>query len=116
MVHLKRLVKLQWLCLKETKITDAGLEQLKGLTQLCDLYLSDGQATDAGLKGLHEALPNCQIHGGDHRAVFLNLPMSDPASYRAMVEFNRAMGEKALKVLTAQQRTKLDENAERIGW
>ena len=42
-------------------------------------------------------------------------PIGDTASYHVMVKFNHEIGERALKVLTAQQRTRLYEEAERIG-
>ena len=54
--ELERLVeewpRLRKLWLFETKITDAGLDHLKGLTQLQDLELHKARITDAGLKQL----------------------------------------------------------------
>jgi hypothetical protein len=53
--HLKGLTQLEWLDLMDTPVTDAGLEHLKGLTQLQELYLGGTKVTDAGLdylKGL----------------------------------------------------------------
>ena len=41
-----------WVYLAKTKVTDAGLEHLKGLKQLRALYLWDTHITDAGLKHL----------------------------------------------------------------
>ena len=37
-----------------TKVTDAGLKQLKALTNLRSLYLIGTQVTDAGLEHLHK--------------------------------------------------------------
>jgi hypothetical protein len=52
------------LCLNETKVTEAGLKELKGLTNLQYLDLRDTQVTEAGLKELREALPKCRIAPG----------------------------------------------------
>ncbi|MFP6610941.1 MAG: hypothetical protein VB835_01430, partial [Pirellulales bacterium] len=55
--HLKGLTELKELLLYNTKITDAGLEHLKGLTNLELLIIRHTQVTDAGLehlKGLTE--------------------------------------------------------------
>ena len=59
--HLKGLTSLQRLYLDRTNVTDAGLEHLKGLTSLQMLYLSGSHVTDEGVKKLQKALPNCQI-------------------------------------------------------
>ena len=53
--HLKGLTKLQSLNLSRNEVSDAGLEHLKGLTSLQMLYLGGTKVTDAGLvhlKGL----------------------------------------------------------------
>jgi hypothetical protein len=55
-------MKLQSLDLSYTRITDAGLEHLRGLTNLALLNLRDTQVTDGGVKKLEEALPNCKIN------------------------------------------------------
>jgi hypothetical protein len=44
-----------------TKITDAGLEHLKGLSGLRGLAIWYTKVTDAGVKDLQEALPHCRI-------------------------------------------------------
>ena len=49
------------LFLHGTKVSDAGLEHLKGLTQLQQLDLNGTKVTDAGVKKLQQALPNCRI-------------------------------------------------------
>ncbi len=48
--HLKGLSQLKMLGLSGTQITDSGLEHLKGLTQLRRLWLDDTNVTDAGLE------------------------------------------------------------------
>lgn len=58
--HLKGLTQLQHLILQNTKITDAGLEHLKGLTQLQQLNLNT-KVTDQGVERLQQALPKCKI-------------------------------------------------------
>jgi hypothetical protein len=42
-------------------VTDAGLKQLAGLKSLQWLNLRGTQVTAAGVKKLQEALPGCQI-------------------------------------------------------
>ena len=59
--HLQGLTKLERLDLGRTQVTDAGLEQLRGLTNMRELLLYSTQVTDAGVKKLQEALPNCSI-------------------------------------------------------
>jgi hypothetical protein len=57
---------LKSLSLTGTKITDAGLEHLKGLTQLRELWLGgeyrSENVTAEGIKRLQRALPNCKIN------------------------------------------------------
>ena len=43
---------LEWLFLSNTKVTDAGLERLKGLTHLQELWLDGTKVTDAGVTKL----------------------------------------------------------------
>ena len=50
--HLKGLTRLQELCLGGTKVSDAGLKHLKGLTQLKTLYLGQTAVGDTGLQYL----------------------------------------------------------------
>ena len=59
--HLKGLSGLQYLYLDNTQVTDVGLEHLKELTRLRLLHLNDTQVTDAGVNELRKALPNCEI-------------------------------------------------------
>ena len=47
--------------LHNTKVTDAGLEHLKGLTGLQGLSLERTKVTDGGLAKLQAALPKCHI-------------------------------------------------------
>ena len=47
--------------LENTKVTDAGLEHLKGLSKLVGLRLEGTKVTDAGVQRLKEALPDCFI-------------------------------------------------------
>jgi hypothetical protein len=44
-----------------TKVTDAGLEELKNLKTLSELDLRGTAVTDEGVKKLQKALPKCQI-------------------------------------------------------
>jgi hypothetical protein len=51
---LKGLTKLKTMSMRDTKITDAGLEQMKGFSKLEELDLQEClQITDAGLVHLH---------------------------------------------------------------
>ena len=43
------------------RVSDAGLNHLKGLTQLRELNLRGTKVTSAGVKGLRQALPECKI-------------------------------------------------------
>jgi hypothetical protein len=52
---------LEWLDLRDTKITDAGLKSLKGLTNLRSLSLQGTRVTAAGAKELQQALRKCKI-------------------------------------------------------
>jgi hypothetical protein len=53
--------QLQCLTLNDTKVTDAGLEHLKGLSRLQWLGLHGTQVTDEGRTKLLNALPNLMI-------------------------------------------------------
>ena len=55
------MTELRSLFLHGTKITDAGLEHLKGMTELKSLMLIEPKVTDAGVKKLQKALPKCGI-------------------------------------------------------
>ncbi len=55
------MTRLEILNLASAKVTDAGLEHLKGLTQLNWLGLHGTRVTEAGVKKLQRALPNCEI-------------------------------------------------------
>jgi hypothetical protein len=46
-----------------SRITDAGLKELKELKGLKTLHLAGTQITDAGMKDLKQALPNTRIYG-----------------------------------------------------
>jgi hypothetical protein len=54
-------VPLSVLNLNRTKVTDDGLEHLKGMTSLRRLLLQRTKVTDAGVRKLQQALPNCKI-------------------------------------------------------
>jgi hypothetical protein len=60
--HLKGMTSLKLLLLDGTKVTDAGLEHLKGLTNLKELSLGNTQVTEGGVNELKKALPNCEIY------------------------------------------------------
>ena len=45
----------------DTRITDVGLERLKGLRQLQWLSLGGTKVTEQGIKKFQQALPSCQI-------------------------------------------------------
>ena len=59
--HLKGLTSLTELVLQSEQITDVGLEQLKGLTGLTELNLGNTKITDAGLAEIKAALPKCKV-------------------------------------------------------
>jgi hypothetical protein len=47
--------------LSETKVSDQGLEHLRGLSDLIELHLIKTEVTAAGVAKLQAALPNCKI-------------------------------------------------------
>ena len=55
------MAKLSSLSLSNTKITDAGLENLKGLPHLGTLSLDKTLVTDNGFRRLQAAMPGCQF-------------------------------------------------------
>ena len=59
--ELKDLKQLTTLNLKFTGVTDAGLKELKDLKQLTTLYLGGTKVTDDGVADLQKALPGCKI-------------------------------------------------------
>ena len=61
LVHLKGLTNLQNFSLWAAPVTDAGLVHLQGMTNLKILDLRDTKVTDAGVAELKQALPNCEI-------------------------------------------------------
>ena len=52
---------LRKLALGATRVSDAGLTQLKGMKGLRTLFLDGTKVTDAGLAELKKALPNTQF-------------------------------------------------------
>ena len=58
---LKSLESLTFLDLSWTEISDAGLKELKTLKKLATLRIVHTNATDAGILGLRSALPACHI-------------------------------------------------------
>lgn len=54
-------MKLEELSLRDTQITDAGLEHLKGLTRLRALDLQGTKVSGDGIRSLQRALPDCVI-------------------------------------------------------
>ena len=58
----KRLATRQVSELWGSKITDAGLEHLKGPSHLTHLDLGNTEVTDEGVKKLQQALPKCKIY------------------------------------------------------
>ena len=53
--------RLTSLSLSSPKITDAGLEHLKGLTKVTSISISTSGTTTEGIAALRAALPNCRI-------------------------------------------------------
>ncbi len=58
---LSPLTNLKYLDLTNSRITDTGLENLKGHTRLEQLYVHGTQVTNEGVKSLQVALPDCAI-------------------------------------------------------
>ena len=61
LVHRNGLIDLTELVLYDVKVTDAGLEHVKGLTNRQLLDLCGTQITDARVAELKKALPDCHI-------------------------------------------------------
>jgi hypothetical protein len=65
LAHIEGLANLEeWLGLANTQITDAGLYHLEGLTKLQSLNVRLTKVTDAGVEELKRALPNTDISHG----------------------------------------------------
>jgi serine/threonine protein kinase/Leucine-rich repeat (LRR) protein len=84
---ISRLLRLTFLNLNGTRITDRGLAYLRSLRELRNLGLHDaGRITAAGVAELQEALPNCKIDWNDPaKAMSRAKPLatfSDPAFLR----------------------------------
>ena len=58
---ISKIPKLRALDLSSTKVTDAGVANLKGSTSLAGLDLRETSVSEAMLKELREALPKCKI-------------------------------------------------------
>lgn len=56
-------ISLRRVILQDTDVTDAGLEHLTEMPQLRELYLGGTRVTAAGVANLRRSLPRCQIHG-----------------------------------------------------
>jgi len=52
---------LQVLYLHKTRVSDAGLEYLKGLVNLQELNLRETQVSDVGVEELKRAIPGVKI-------------------------------------------------------
>ena len=59
---MRRMTSLEKLELGNTKVTDAGLDELKGLPNLQSVSLRTTQVTDVGISNFQEAMPNCVIN------------------------------------------------------
>jgi hypothetical protein len=55
------MLRLQYLDLYGTKVTDAGLVHLAGLSRLDSLNLYCTHVTEKGVENLQRALPSCKI-------------------------------------------------------
>ncbi|MEE9603737.1 MAG: hypothetical protein V3V75_10555, partial [Thermoguttaceae bacterium] len=61
---------LEYLGLRGTQVSDAGLIHLKGMTKLGYLWVDSTQITDEGVKKLQQALPTCAINTGRSAGFF----------------------------------------------
>ncbi len=61
LIMLRGYTHLEWLCLEDTCVTDAGLRNLAALKNLKKLELHGTQVTEAGASLLRKMLPNCEI-------------------------------------------------------
>jgi hypothetical protein len=79
--HLKGLTDLKILLLVGTPVTDAGLDHLKGLAKLEFVNLSGTQVTEKGIEELQKALPDLSIHR-TRRATDSQRPTTSPEAPR----------------------------------
>lgn len=61
LILLQAFTGLEWLCLEETGITDSGLKSLARLKRLKRLELAGTRVTAAGVEQLRHELPGCEI-------------------------------------------------------
>jgi hypothetical protein len=59
--YLKGFNQLEQLNLENTEVTDAGLKYLNGLIQLESLDVEGTPVTDFGVMRLQQVLPNCRV-------------------------------------------------------
>ena len=62
LAHLKELMQLRRLHLKNSQVSDVGLGHLAALTRLELLTVSRQKVTDAGVLQLQQALPKIKIY------------------------------------------------------
>ena len=83
MPSIATLVGLEYLNLYGTKVTDAGLEQLKNLKNLKKVYVWQSAVTAEGMQKMRDAIPGCEVIG----EVKLVVPVvEEPKSADAMPE------------------------------
>jgi hypothetical protein len=79
--NLKGLRQLRVLMFNHTQITDSGLEYLKGFGYLRKLWFIDTQVTDEGVKKLRQSLPHCDIwRGRDDQDLMRHMPLLSPSA------------------------------------
>jgi hypothetical protein len=61
MAHLRGLKALEFLALNRTRVSDAGLDELRGLTSLKEIWVSDSLISNEGVGRFQAELPNLGI-------------------------------------------------------
>jgi hypothetical protein len=58
MAHLRDLKALEFLAINRTRVSDAGLDRLRGLTNLKEIWVSDSAISDEGWSRFQAGMPN----------------------------------------------------------
>ena len=77
MKYVEGLPKLEIVFLNNTKISDIGLEHLKGLSHLRTLFVCGTKVTAAGAQKIEQSIPYCDVRRTKSQSEVANAPQID---------------------------------------